>query len=48
MSPEHLTLPLACALFSRDAASAAARLLGLPADPAPSVASSSYARTLGV
>ncbi|MEH0636858.1 hypothetical protein QBA35_26630 [Streptomyces bottropensis] len=51
-SREHLALRLACALFAQDAASAAARLMGLPPDPGPSPSpphdSSPYARALGI
>ncbi|MGW2524605.1 hypothetical protein ACWC09_48170 [Streptomyces sp. NPDC001617] len=47
-SPDQLPLLLACALFTLDATSTAARLLGLSPHPGPSHDSSSYARALGV
>lgn len=51
-SRELLALRLACALFTHDATSAAARLMGLPPDPGPPQSpprdSSPYARALGI
>ncbi|MBZ6226777.1 hypothetical protein [Streptomyces olivaceus] len=45
-APGALAVPLACALFTRDGARAAARLLGLAPEPAPEPACRTRRRPL--